>query len=258
MGMRRYSNPMPSFQIFTPEEIASVRRGGKILRACLEHVSALVKPGIKTIQLDQAAEEFIRSHMDAEPAFYGYHGYPSTLCTSVNEECVHGLPGDKVLKEGDIISIDCGVLYDGLYTDACVSVPVGRISQQAQRLLNSTQKALDVAVALIAAGVRTGDLSSAIQRSVEDDGFTIVRPLTGHGLGKNLHQFPDIPNFGKAGTGPVLPANTVIAIEPIVSVSSKEIRELSDRWTIVTADGSLSAHYEHTILVLDEGCEVLA
>ncbi len=249
---------MSSFQIFTEEEKANIRRGGKILRACLDHVSEKVRPGITTGELDRIAEEFIRSHLGATPAFQGYHGYPSTLCTSVNEQCVHGLPGERVLVEGDVISLDGGVLYEGLYTDACVTGGVGNVSPEVKHLMEVSEKALNAGVKKIKAGARTGDISAAIQKTVETAGLTIVKPLTGHGLGKTLHQFPDIPNFGKPNTGPVLPANTCIAIEPIVSISGSGIREMDDHWTIVTNDLSLSAHYEHTILITDNGYEIIA
>lgn len=248
---------MPDFQIFTAAEIASLRRGGKILRACLEHAAALVRPGISTGELDAAAEAYIRSQ-GAEPAFKGYRGFPATLCTSVNDETVHGLPGDRILEDGDIVSLDGGVLLDGLFTDACVTVGVGVISPEARRLLRATEQALADALTLVREGAHVGDISARIQETVEKAGFHPVQSLTGHGLGYKLHQFPDIPNFGKKGTGPVFPAGTIVAIEPIVAIGSPEIREKGDGWTICTEDGSLSAHFEHTVLVLPEGCEILA
>lgn len=247
---------MPDFQIFTSQEIESLRRGGKILHECLELVSGMVKVGVTTGELDQAAEEFIRSK-GGEPGFKGYRGYPASLCTSVNEQCVHGIPGDRTLEEGDIISMDCGVLLECLYTDACVTVPVGSISADAQRLLGVTKQALSEGLSVIREGTHTGDISATIQGFVEGAGFTIVKPLTGHGLGRDLHQFPDIPNFGKMGSGHVLPQNTLIAIEPIVSVSAGDVKGIGDDWTLVTNDESLSAHYEHTALVTANGCEIL-
>lgn len=249
---------MSSFQIFTPDEIESVRHAGKILSECLELMGKLVAPGITTKELDRAAEEFIRSHDGATPAFMGYHGYPATLCTSVNEQCVHGLPGDHILKEGDIVSTDCGVMYNELYTDACRTFAVGTVSKEAQSLLNVTSQALKDAVAMIKAGVTVGDISSTVQGTVEGAGLTVVSALTGHGLGRTLHQFPDVPNYGEKKKGPKLPANTVIAVEPIVCTGTDGIKEADDNWTISTKDGSLSAHFEHTILILEGGCEVIA
>ena len=246
------------FQIFTPDEINSLRHAGKILAECLEYMGQLVAPGITTKELDRAAEEFIRKHDGATPAFMGYHGYPATLCTSVNEQCVHGLPGDHVLEEGDIVSTDCGVLYNDLFTDACRTFGVGTISEEAQHLLKVDKQALENAVAMIKAGVKVGDISSTIQKTVEGEGLSIVSALTGHGLGKTLHQFPDVPNYGKAGTGPKLPAHTLIAVEPIVCTGTDGIKEASDNWTISTKDGSLSAHFEHTLLILEDGCEIIA
>lgn len=246
-----------SFQIFTDAEIASLRKGGKILRECLEMLRPHVKVGVKTIDLDRLAETFIRDH-GGLPAFKGYHDFPATLCTSVNDECVHGIPGERVLNDGDIVSLDGGVIYDNLYTDACITVPVGSISSEAQTLLNVTSNALDEAVAMLKPGVRVGDISSAIQKIVERAGFKPVRSLTGHGLGETLHQFPDIPNFGKRGTGAVFPVHTLVAIEPIVSISSAEVSTTGDGWTLITEDGSLSAHFEHTLLTVEGGCEVIA
>jgi methionyl aminopeptidase len=246
-----------AFQIFTQKEIASVRKGGAILQACLKHAASLVRPGITTEEIDREAEAFIRAK-GGTPAFKGYNGFPATLCTSVNDECVHGIPGKRVLKEGDVVSLDGGVLFDELYTDACITVGVGTISADAQRLLSATKEALDKVVAMLKAGVRVGDISSLVQKTVEAKRCHPVRALTGHGLGYELHQFPDIPNLGRAGSGPAIPANTILAIEPIVSLGSDEVQTTGDGWTLVTEDGSMTAHFEHTILVTKEGCEVLA
>jgi methionyl aminopeptidase len=235
-----------------------MRKAGDILHRCLEHVATLVKPGITTAELNEHAEEFISSHEDAVPAFKGYHGYPSALCTSVNEECVHGLPGARILEEGDIISIDCGVIMNELYTDACITVPVGSISPKAKKLMDITKKALTSAIKILKEGVHVGDISSMVEKTVRKEGFAPIRILTGHGLGHSLHQAPDIPNWGKKGTGPTIPANTVIAIEPIISAGSDDITESKDGWTLVTADGALAAHFEHTILITEKGSEILA
>ncbi len=249
---------MASFQIFSAEQIVSLRKGGKILRDCLTQTAARVRPGVTTADLNAFAEEFITSHAGALPAFKGYNNFPATLCTSVNEQCVHGIPGARILQEGDIISLDCGVIYDKLYTDACVTVPVGEIAGPTQRFLEMSQQALEHACAIVAPGLRIGDLSSTIQTFVEEHGYSCVNGLTGHGLGSTLHQFPDVPNTGKRGSGPALPVSTIIAIEPITAIGRPEIHEEDDGWTIRTADGSLSAHFEHTVLVTPTGVEILA
>ena len=234
-----------------------MRRGGSILHACLAHVSSLVRPGVTTQEIDAAAERFIRSHDGALPAFKGYQGFPATLCTSVNDECVHGIPGERVLQDGDIVSLDCGVLYDNLYTDACVTVGVGYLSPQAETLLRITEEALLCAIHAVHAGIHVGDISAAIEGAVIAEGFVPIKPLTGHGVGSDLHQFPDIPNFVRSDRGPRIPEDTVLAIEPIISSGKKDgIKEGEDGWTLKTQDGALSAHFEHTVLVTDKGCEV--
>jgi len=247
---------MSRFQIFNEKEIASLRKGGKILHDCLSHVAALVEPGITTGFLDSMAETFIRDH-GAVPGFKGYQGFPATLCTSRNDVCVHGIPSAEELQEGDIISIDCGVVLDGLNTDACITVPVGAISPQKQSLMQTTIEALEQAVQVVKAGAHVGDISATVERVARARGFSPVRALTGHGLGTILHQYPDIPNVGTAKTGPVLPAMTLIAIEPIISAGSDAILEGEDGWTIYVKDHALVAHFEHTVLVLEGGNEVL-
>lgn len=249
---------MASFQIFDEQQIEALRKGGKILRECLQYVSELVRPGIQTQELDRAAEAFIRSH-GGLPGFKGYKGYPATLCTSINEECVHGLPGARVLQEGDILSLDCGVIVDDLYTDACITVPVGGVDPEALPLIQNASDALAAALRVIRAGIRIGDISAAVQNVVEGGGYTVLRALTGHGLGATLHQYPDVPNFGASGKGPNIPLHTILAIEPIISAGqSGDIVEAGDGWTLKTKDGALSAHMEHTVLVLEDGCEILA
>ena len=244
------------FQIFSADQIESLRKGGKILHDTLEHVAGLVTPGVTTGELDVAAEKFIRDR-GGEPGFKGYRNYPATLCTSVNEICVHGLPSEDSLKEGDIVGVDCGVFFDGLYTDACITIAVGEISHSAQNLMMVTKKALKEGIKQVRAGAHVGDVSSAIHKTLKSSGFDAMRQLTGHGLGDTLHQFPEIFNFGNAGTGPVFPENTIVAIEPISTVSSTEVRESKDGWSLAVKDGGLSAHYEHTVIVLSDGCEVL-
>ncbi len=248
---------MPAVHVATPEELDALRRGGVILRACLEHVAGLVAPGKRTMDLDAAGERFIRDHGGA-PAFKGYRGFPGTLCISVNDECVHGIPGKRALKDGDIVSLDCGVLLDGLYTDACITVPVGRVSAAATSLLTVTERALEQALGVVRADIRVGDISATVQEYVESHGFVAIPALTGHGIGRTLHQYPDVPNVGKRGTGAVLPEGAVIAIEPIISAGSRDIVTADDGWTLSSADGALTAHFEHTILITADGYEILA
>ncbi len=249
---------MSTFQIFDDRQIAALRTGGKILRDCLTATAALVKPGVTTGHLDAFAEDFIRSHDGAIPAFKGYHGFPATLCTSVNEQCVHGIPGPRKLVEGDIVSLDGGVIFGDLYTDACVTVPVGNIPDAVKIFLRVSEEALENACRLVAPGIKIGDISSAVQKYVEGHGYSCVNGLTGHGLGSTLHQFPDVPNVGRAGSGPKLPVHTIIAVEPITAIGKPNIHEEGDGWTIRTADMSLSAHFEHTVLVTESGVEILA
>lgn len=250
--------PVSMFQILNGDQITHMRRAGDILRRCLQETSAAVRPGMTTADLDRIAEEFIVSHPGATPAFKGFHGFPATICASVNDECVHGIPGSRVLNEGDIVSIDCGVIMGGMYTDACVTVPVGEVPEEVRLFLERSKAALDAAVAIIGPGTRVGDISATVQAAVEKYGYSPAKGLTGHGLGSTLHQFPDIPNVGRKGTGAALPKNVVIAVEPIVNMGGGSIKDGDDGWTITTADGSLSSHFEHTILLTDKGHEILA
>jgi len=249
---------MTKMQIFTTEELGHVRKAGVILRSCLEYIAGKAVAGITTAELDTLAEEFIRSHEGATPGFKGYHGFPYSICTSVNEQCVHGMPSDRELKDGDIISIDCGVMMEGLHTDACITVPVGTISKEAQQLLDTTKGALDQIKDFLKAGTHVGDISSAIQTYAEAHGCSVLKSLTGHGLGHDLHQFPDIPNFGEAGTGPTLEAGTIVAIEPILALGDDQVVSASDGWTLSTKKSTLSAHFEHTYAILEGKCEILA
>lgn len=245
-----------TFQIFTGKQIVSLRKGGRILHGCLKEVASRVRPGVTTQELDRVAETFIRDR-GAIPGFKGYRGYPAALCTSINDVCVHGIPTSTPLQEGDIVALDCGLLYEGLYTDACLTVPVGNVTEKAQELLRATEEALAEGMKVVRKGAHIGDISSVIHQTLLQHGCDAVRALTGHGLGSTLHQFPDIPNFGEAGTGPVLPAYTIIAIEPISTAGSTDVKQDADGWTLRTMDGALSAHFEHTVLVTPEGCEVL-
>jgi methionyl aminopeptidase len=247
-----------SCQILLPHQIDAARMSGKILRECLKHVSALVRPGITTGELDREAEAFILKQ-GGRPAFKGYGGFTGTFCISVNDEVVHGIPGKRILQDGDIVSLDGGVIYEGIYTDACVTLGVGEIEPELKRFLQVTSDTLeDVVRTVVRKGARVGDISSFIQRRLEKSGYHPVPTLTGHGLGSTLHQYPDVPNSGKAGTGATLPANTLIAIEPIPTIGSPEVFTEDDGWTIRTTDGSLSCHFEHTVLVVEGGCEILA
>jgi methionyl aminopeptidase len=246
-------------QIFTEAEKTALRKGGAILRSCLEHLRPLVIPGVSTLELDRKAEEFIVSK-GGRPAFKGYYGFPGTLCTSVNEEVVHGIPkANKVLRAGDIISLDCGVVFDDLYTDACISVGVGEIDPKHQRFLSFVSATLEEVVAnVVKGGAHTGDISNFIETRLRKGGYAAVRTLTGHGLGTTLHQFPDVPNVGRAGTGPTLPVGTMVAIEPIAVIGRADVVTSEDGWTVLTSDQGYACHFEHSVLITEDGCEVVA
>lgn len=250
---------LDTFQIFTPAQIESLRKGGAILRDCLKHVAGLVKPGVSTWDIDAAAEAFIRER-GGIPAFKGYHGFPATLCTSVNEQVVHGIPSKKqILKDGDIVSLDGGVIFDALYTDACVTVPVGNVPKEMHTFLSSVSDTLEAVIAeVVKPGAKIGDVSSFIEKGIRKAGYSPIRALTGHGLGDTLHQFPDVPNVGKAGTGPVLPVGTMIAIEPIAAIGKDEVFTEADNWTVTTKDRQWACHFEHSVLITETGYEVIA
>ena len=244
--------------IKTPQEIEKMRRAGDIVRQTLELVRGLVKPGATTLDLEQAAEKKI-AELGAVPAFKGYHGFPCVLCTSVNSEVVHGIPSPKrVLKEGDIVSVDCGAVVDGFFGDAAITVPVGeKIAPDTARLLRVTEASLHAAIDVVKPGATLGDVGAAVQGVVEAEGFSIVRDFVGHGIGAHMHEDPQVPNFGEAGHGMKLRAGMVIAIEPMVNAGKPEVRVLRDGWTAVTDDGSMSAHFEHTVAVTATGAKVL-
>jgi methionyl aminopeptidase len=248
----------PATQLKSPREIEIMARGGKILHATLEQLRAAVRPGISTLELDAVAETFIRSHDGAQAAFKGLYGFPGSVCISVNEEIVHGIPSKKrVLKEGDIVSLDFGVKLEGMYTDAAITVPVGRIDETTQRLLDVTQRGLAAGVAAAVPDNHVGDIGAAIQEIVEAEGFSIVRELVGHGVGFSPHEELQVPNYGKPKRGKKLVAGLTIAIEPMVNVGTAKTRTLSDKWTVVTADGKRSAHFEHTVAITESGPRVL-
>ncbi|MGC2398606.1 MAG: type I methionyl aminopeptidase [Acidobacteriaceae bacterium] len=247
-----------AIMIKTPQEIEKMRRSGVAVRAVLEHVKALVKPGVTTLELENAAESKI-AELGATPAFKGYRGYPCVLCTSVNEQVVHGIPSrEQVLRAGDIVSIDCGVVLDGYYGDAAITVPVGnQVAAKTKRLLDVTMKSLETAIGVVRPGATLGDIGAAVQEVVEADGFSVVRDFVGHGIGTRMHEDPQVPNYGQRGAGAKLRAGMVIAIEPMVNAGKPGVQVLSDGWTAVTEDGSLSAHFEHTVAVTEEGAMIL-
>lgn len=234
-----------------------MREGGAIVAAVLAKVSEAAQPGVSTLELDKIARAHL-SQKGVKSAFLGYHGFPATLCVSINSEVVHGIPSAKrILKEGDLCSLDFGCIVRGYYADAAVTVGVGKVTAQAQRLMDVTRQSLDKAIAAMAPGARLGDVSSSVQKHVEKEGFSVVRDFVGHGIGRALHEDPPVPNFGKAGTGMRLNPGLVLAVEPMVNVGGPEVKTLEDGWTAVTQDGSLSAHFEHSIAVTQEGREVL-
>lgn len=240
----------------TEEEIQKMRESAQILGKAHGEVAKHVRPGIKTKELDKIAEEFIRDH-GATGSFKGYGGFPATLCISTNEVVVHGFPSDYELKDGDIISIDCGVYYQGFHSDSAYTYPVGDVPQETLSLLKATKESLYVGIEEAKFGNRIGDLAFAIQKYVEDRGYTVVRELVGHGVGRNLHESPEVPNYGKRGRGPKLQEGLVIAIEPMVNLGTRNIVQERDGWTIRTKDRKPSAHFEHTVAIFKDRTEIL-
>ncbi len=243
--------------IFKSErEIQYLREAGRIVALALRAVRQAVAPGVTTQDLDEIARELIVAH-GAIPAFKGYGGFQGNICASVNEEVVHGIPGPRRLQEGDIISIDCGAICNGYYGDSAVTIPVGTIDPESERLLRVTEESLYKGIAAATVGNRLGDISHAVQCHVEAAGFSVVRDYVGHGIGRNMHEDPQIPNFGAPGRGPLLKPGMVLAIEPMVNVGTYKVRTLKDGWTVVTADGKRSAHFEHTIAITPDGPLIL-
>jgi methionyl aminopeptidase len=233
-------------------------RGGEILAGAHEVVRAAVRPGVSTLELDELAESFIRSHAGAEPAFKGLYGFPASICASINEEIVHGIPSRKrVLNDGDIVSIDIGVKFEGFYTDSANTVPVGEVTAGTQRLLEVTERALHAGIAAAQPGLHLGDIGAAIEQVVVRAGYSVVRELVGHGIGTGPHEEPQVPNYGKPKRGMKLVPGLTIAIEPMVNVGGAATRTLSDEWTVITADRSLSAHFEHTVAITLDGPRIL-
>lgn len=240
-----------------PAEIEKMRESAGIVAETLDHLAPFVKPGVTTRELDRLAEAFIRKN-GGEPSFLGYRGYKYSICASVNEEVVHGLPGARVLKEGDIITVDVGVYKNGFHGDSARTFTVGPVRLEAQRLLDATRESLEMGVAQVRAGNRLGDVSAAIQQHAEGHGFSVVRSLVGHGIGRDLHEDPQIPNYGRPGIGALLKPGMVLAIEPMVNAGGYEVETLADGWTVVSADGSLAAHFEHTVAVTENGPDILS
>jgi len=237
-------------------EIELMRKSGTVTARVLADLMRAVKPGVRTQELDLLAERGIRSS-GGVPTFKGYHGFPRSICTSVNEEVVHGIPGSHVLCEGDVLSIDIGTTLDGYVSDSAVTVGVGKISAEADRLLRVTQECLMLAIEQMHKGRRLGDVSWAVQQHAEAHGYGVVRELVGHGVGTKMHEEPQVPNYGSAGSGIVLRPGLVLAVEPMITLGSREVRTLKDGWTVATADGKLAAHFEHTIAVTEEGPKIL-
>jgi len=240
----------------TPEQVEKMAAAGEVLVRCLRILAAKARPGVTTLDLDSAAEKFIRSQ-GAEPAFKGYRGFPGSICTSPNSMVVHGIPGGYECKRGDVLSIDVGVVKDGWVADAAITVPIGPIGPEARKLLDVTKAALFAGVEQMRPGNHLGDVSAAIQRTVEIEGLSIIRTLVGHGIGREMHEEPQVPNFGDPGRGPLLEEGTVLAIEPMVNAGGALVRSGEDGWAVYSQDGSLAAHFEFTVAVTADGSRVL-
>jgi methionyl aminopeptidase len=242
--------------IKSAREIETMRRSGKVTAKVLGDLIRAAKPGMTTKQLDELAEKGIRS-MGGVPTFMGYHGYPSSICSSVNDEVVHGIPGDYTLKDGDLLSIDIGTTFEGYVSDSAVTIPIGEVSENAKRLMRVTQECLMLGIAQMYKGKRLGDIGHAVQQHAEANGYGVVRELVGHGVGTKMHEEPQVPNYGRAGAGLELRSGLVLAIEPMITEGHYAVETLKDGWTVVTADGKLAAHFEHTIAITDDGPKIL-
>ncbi len=240
-----------------PDEIEKARASNRIVAEVLNVLREKVKPGVTTRELDKLAEDITRKR-GAKPAFKGYRGYPYSLCASVNEEVVHGMPSSRVLMEGDLIGLDFGVFFEGFCGDSAITLPVGRVSEEAKRLMRVTEQSLYAAISQAKDGNRLGDISAAVQETAESAGYSVVRDFVGHGIGKDMHEEPQIPNYGKKGRGMELKRGMILAIEPMVNAGKYKVKVLSDGWTVITADGSLSAHFEHSVAITDNGPEILS
>jgi methionyl aminopeptidase len=242
--------------IKTEEEIDLMRKSAQLVSKTLAILAEKIQPGVTPLQLDSLAEEFIRDH-GALPGFKGLYGFPNTLCTSLNQQVVHGIPNDQPLVEGDIISVDCGVLMNGFYGDQAYTFMVGDVSAEVKKLIQVTKECLVLGIQQAVAGKRVGDISHSVQMHAEANGFGVVRELVGHGLGRKMHESPEVPNYGKRGKGPKLRKGMTLAIEPMINLGTKNVKQLKDGWTIVTADGRPSAHFEHDVVVRDQEAEIL-
>jgi len=241
----------------TNEEIELIKESSLLVGKTLAEVAKLIKPGVKTIELDKLAEEFISDH-GAVPGFKGYNGFPYTLCISINENVVHGFPSKRELIDGDIVSVDCGTLMNGFYGDSAYTFGVGNVKEEITALMKRTKESLYIGIEKAVAGNRVGDIGNAIQKYVEEVGYTVVRDLVGHGLGKNLHEKPEVPNYGRKGTGPILKEGMVLAIEPMINLGTKKVVQEKDGWTIRTADRKASAHFEHDVAIRKGKAEILS
>ncbi len=241
----------------TPDEINAIRKSSLLVGKTLAEIAKIVEPGVTTLQLDRVAESFIRDH-GAYPGFLGYHDFPNSICASVNQAVVHGIPNAQPLKEGDIVSVDIGVLWEGFWGDSAFTFAVGKISEDLQKLLDATRMCLELGVEQASIGKRIGDIGFAVQNYAESNGYGVVRELVGHGVGIQLHEAPEVPNYGRRGHGLVMTEGLVIAIEPMINLGTKNVRQLKDGWTIETQDGKPSAHFEHTVAVGKGGAEKLS
>jgi methionyl aminopeptidase len=240
----------------TEAEIAAMRESSRIVALVLAELRPMIKPGVRTIDLDAYAENRARE-LGAKPAFKGYRGYPGSLCVSINEEIIHGIPSSRTLREGDLVSLDFGVFSDGYYGDAARTYPVGKVSEAARRLMDAAEKSLGRGLEQLAEGNRISDISAAVQRHVEAEGFSVIRSFVGHGIGRELHEEPQVPNFGFPGRGPRIRRGLVLAVEPMIAAGDWEIDIREDGWTAVTRDGSLAAHFEQTVALTERGVEIL-
>ena len=244
--------------IKSPRELESMARAGRIVGETLAMLRGMVRAGLTTEDLDAAAEEFIRSHPGAVPSFKGLYGFPKTLCISIDQEIVHGIPSKKrVLEEGNIVSVDCGVYLEGMHADSATTIPVGKVSAAAERLMRVTEESLAAGIAAARRGNHIGDIGHAVQTVAEAAGYGVVRELVGHGIGARFHEEPQVPNYGSPRRGPQLRSGMTIAIEPMITEGNPTTRTLGDKWTVVTADGKLSAHFEHTVAITDDGPRIL-
>ena len=240
----------------TPDEVEIMRRAGQLVAATLDMVAEEIGDGMTTARLDTLVEDFIRSH-EAVPAFKGYQGFPASACVSINEEVVHGIPGDRVIKNGDIVSVDIGTIVDDFYGDSARTFAVGEITEEKSRLMQCTQRCLEAGIKKACNGNKLGLVSAAVQQVAEGEGYGVVRQLVGHGIGRKLHEEPQVPNYGSPEEGPILKTGMVLAIGPMINMGTHEIKTLPDQWTVVTADGQPSAHFEHTIVITDNGPEII-